>query len=700
MNTRYIINHLLVLSLPGMCFFPLHAQERFDEWISGDQFLISRMVSTKEKSFLITLPGGQAKEWTKERNMQSQFQSSLSLGDGRIISVRDNDLIIQKADGTIEQLTSDQAEEKNPRLSADKSRIAYTKDNDLYVFDLNNREEKRLTHDGSESIYNGWASWVYYEEILGRSSRFAAFWWSPDSKKIAFLHFDDHPVPTFPLFRSEGQHGNLEIARYPKAGDSNPLVQFAVADVNTGKIVWIEEDRNKDQYSALPFWTPDSKYLLIQEMNRGQDTLHIARTDPTDGRRKVIYEETHRTWVEFFEEMHFIGNDDFIILSDREGWHNLYRYDLDGNLIANLTPVSWRVTDVERIDLQKNHIYFYGTGPVNTDRHFFRAGLSGSDLQQITTLPGWHQVKPSTDFTYFLDEYSSLENPLMSQVIDQEGKVIYRLEAEVENPNRRSGVTVEPLTIDTEDGFKLPGYWVLPKGFDKQKKYPVVFTVYGGPDAGNVRNSFQNYSGDFYANHDIIRIAMDHRGSGKFGKKGMDFMHRNLGKWEVDDLIATVKWLRTISFIDSTRIGITGGSYGGYVTCMAMTYGSEYFTHGISLFPVTDWHLYDNVYTERYMDTPTENPDGYKFGSAIEQAYKLKGKFLIVHGVMDDNVHMQNTLQFISRLQDLGKDFDMMIYPGERHGWGGPKKTHLNTLVNNFWKDHLISTGTKWPMEP
>lgn len=689
MQVKYTLGYFIIL----LCLWNVHsfAQERFEQWIKEDQLLISRSNGSRENQILIDLSSGKETNWKGDNSNRPVFESSLSLKDGSIIQLLSHDLYIIDKNGSKNQLTQDDSEEKNPKLSFDRSKIAYTKDHNLYVYDLNTMEEKQLTTDGSETTYNGWASWVYYEEILGRSSHYASFWWSPDSHRIAFLRFDDSPVPTFPLFRSEGQHGSLEIMHYPKAGDPNPDAQFGIVNTDSGDILWVREDSLKDQYSALPYWSPDGKYLIIQELNRSQDTLDLVRVDPVSGARKLIYRETQPTWVDFFEDLVFINNEEFLIRSNARGWYNLYRFDLDGNLLAELTPVEWRVTKVDFIDIEKRVIYFYGTGKKNTDLHFFRVDFDGQNLVQITQEPGWHSVTSSPGHQYFLDEYSSLTRPTLQKVLDKDGHEIYQIKRNEENQNAIAGVKVEELMIPTEDGFDLPGYWVLPKEFNPNKKYPVVFEIYGGPDAGTVRNKFRDYSADFYSNHDIIRMVVDHRGSGKFGKKGMDYMHRNLGKWEIEDLITAVKWLRRLSYIDSTKVAITGGSYGGYVTAMALTYGSQYFTHGISLYPVTDWHLYDNVYTERYMDKPEENPEGYEFGSAIEHAYQLKGKLLIVHGMMDDNVHMQNTVQFINQLQDLGKDFELMMYPGERHGWGGAKRSHLSKLINNFWKENLLS---------
>ena len=235
----------------------------------------------------------------------------------------------------------------------------------------------------------------------------------------------------------------------------------------------------------------------------------------------------------------------------------------------------------------------------------------------------------------------------------------------------------------------MPAYWVLPPGFDPSKPYPLIFDIYGGPDAGRISNSYRSYANDKLLNAGVILFSVDHRASGKFGKKGLDYMHRSLGKWEMHDYIETVKWLRTKSFIDPARIGIRGGSYGGYMTAMALTYAADYFTHGVSSAPVIDWRLYDNVYTERYMDTPKDNTEGYKDGSAVTYADRLKGKLLLIHGEIDDNVHLQNTMQLASKLQDLGKPFELMIYPGNRHGIGGAKRNHSVQLAEEFWFRHF-----------
>ena len=677
--------------------FVLSAQEEFVRWLDDGQALLKVASDQGHQYTSVDVIKGKEKK-LKEAPVTATDKKDE--GSGHDVVVRNADIYLIKTDGSEIRLTHDEGVEKNPRLSASGQRVAYTKNHDLYVYDLARKNEIRLTHDGSESIYNGWASWVYYEEILGRSSRYAAFWWSPDNDHIAFLRFDDRPVPQFTLFRSEGQRGALEINHYPKAGDPNPDVKFGVVNVETKKISWVEEDAEKDQYSALPYWTPDGKYLLIQEVNRGQDTLKIVRVDPQTGSRQEIYHEQQPTWVEFYEEMHFFKNGDFMLRSNKDGWYNLYRYDLEGNLVNQITDVNWRITEVVSINEDAGRIYFYGTGDDPADQQFFVVEINDGKLRQLTKEDGWHDVELSPDHSAFYDRYSALDNPggMYLAAVDSDQR--RDLDGQLSNANQAAGVKVEYFRVHTSDDFDLPAFWVLPKNFNPNEKYPVVFSIYGGPDAGSIRNRYRNYAGNFFSNNGIIQFVIDHRASGKFGKRGLDYMHRSLGKWEMHDYIEGVKFLRGKSFVDQSKMGIMGGSYGGYVTALALTYGSDYFTHGVSLFPVTDWQLYDNVYTERYMDTPAENPEGYKFGSALTHADQLKGELLIVHGMMDDNVHMQNTMQLVSELQDLNKDFEMMVYPGERHGWGGPKRRHLTRLTNGFWMKHFVEPSGHHIMKP
>lgn len=596
------------------------------------------------------------------------------------------------------QLTTVKGERKNPTFSPDGKKIAYTMNNDLYYVDIEQQKEIRLTYDGSETLYNGWASWVYYEEILGRASNYRSFYWSPNSQMIAFLKTDDSPVPKFPLYIADGNRGKLEWEHYPKAGEPNPNVSLHIAHLKDNKITFVEEDTTEDQYTAWVFWTPDSKELFYQVLNRAQDHLQLLAANPLTGKSRLVYEEKQSSFVEFFEDIYFLDdNSGFILRSDKDGFRHLYYYDMNGKLISQLTKGDWTVTKIVTLDKKNKKIFFEGNKDNSLENHLFSVDLNGKNFKKLTKAEGSHSTRVSENGSYFISSYSSINNPGMTELFDDVGNSIrILLERKKEIFNEYKLGKVEIFHIKTSDGIELPAMWVLPSNFDKSKKYPVLFSIYGGPGGKDVRNSFSMFLDRFFiSQNDIIYFVVDHRGSEHFGKKGMSLMHRNLGKWEMHDYIEAVKYLKTLPFIDTTKIGITGGSYGGYLTCMALTYGADYFTHGISDFPVTDWKLYDNIYTERYMRKPEENPEGYKFASAITHANKYKGYLLITHGSLDDNVHMQNTIQFVDKLLSLDKDFEMMIYPNERHGYGFPKRNHQYREYVQFWFRHFLNEEFK-----
>lgn len=590
------------------------------------------------------------------------------------------------------RLTATPEEEKNPRLSPDVKFLAYTRANNLYACELESGLEYQLTSDGSETILNGWASWVYYEEILGRRSQYAAFWWSPDSRKIAFLRFDDSPVPTFPIFRATGVHGELETQRYPKSGDPNPKVKLGIASLPDCKVAWADIDENADHYVAWPFWHPASSRLTFQWMNRGQDNIKIYGVDLQTGKKEEIYDEKQPSWVEFFEDLYFFKDGSgFLLRSDADGWRHLYYYDLNGKLKTRLTEGEWTVEGISLVDEAPKWVYFSARKDKTTDIHLFRVGLDGKNLEQLTKDSGTHRTSVSPGGGYFLDIFSNINNPAKQDLYRSDGTWIRNID-QSQTPKLQEYTLgkKELFTIPTEDGYTLPASWILPPDFDPNKKYPVLFTIYGGPGSSDVSNSFPSISSLYLAQEGIIIFSVDHRGSSHFGKKGMSLMHRNLGKWEMHDYIEAVKWLRQKPFVDSAKIGISGGSYGGYTTSMALTYGADYFTHGYARYSVTDWKLYDSVYTERYMDKPEENKEGYEFGSALTHAKKLKGVFVLEHGAMDDNVHMQNTIQLIDVLMDQDKIFEFVLYPNQRHGYGGKKRDNANRRYVDFWFKHFL----------
>lgn len=613
---------------------------------------------------------------------------------GSRVSVRNGEIYLQSGDeDQPRQLTANPGEEQNPRFSPDEKRIAFTRDHDLFVIDLETGLERRLTTDGDSLIYNGYASWVYYEEILGRGSRYAAFWWSPNGEKLAFLRFDDSPVPLFTLMRADSLHGAPEFTRYPKAGDPNPKVKLGIADVATGQVVWADFEENTDQYIAWPVWRPCSSEMLIQVLNRDQNHMQFFMIDPESGAKRKIYNEERKTWIDFFEDIYPLENGSgFILRSARSDWMNLYYYDWNGQLVSQLTNLDFRVKGITRVDEEKGLVYFNATGPESTESHYFRVGLDGQNLTALTEGTGVHSISVSPSGSWIIDTWSHVKLPFKQVVRGASGKEVRLIRETAYSYVPAENPRTEIVKIPSTDGFVLPAKITYPLHFDANKKYPVVFTIYGGPDAGGgLVNSYSDGRSGWYAQNGIITIDVAHRASGHFGKAGLDYMWRNLGKYEMIDYSAAVRWLREQPYVDPAKMGITGGSYGGYTSALALTAGADYWTHGIANLSVTSWRLYDNVYTERFMDTPEQNPEGYAESSVMTHAHKLKGKLRIVHGEMDDNVHMQNSLQLAGKLQDLNKDFEFMIYPNGRHGWGGPKAVHNQNEQHQFWLKHFFN---------
>ncbi len=621
------------------------------------------------------------------------FPASANEARTRLIYVKDKDLYYLNTETKeFKRLTQTPSEEKNPTLSPDAASVAFTRDNNLFSVDLASGREVQYTTDGARFIYNGYASWVYMEEILGRATRYKAFWWSPDSKRLAFMRFDDSKVPVFPLYSSEGVHGFLEETPYPEPGDPNPEVRVGVVPVGGGSVIWSEFNEKDDQYFGTPFWTPDSKELWVQWMNRGQDTLLIYGVDPQSGKKRAVYFEHQPSWIDWFETVHFLkDNKGFILQSDKDGWMHLYLYGMDGKLKNRITEGKWQVTNVLLVDEDDDLIYFTGRKEASTRTDLYKAGFDGKGLTRLTFGAFTHSVRLSPKGSNFITTYSNVSEPEKMVVCNNKGKIVRQIaDSKGKEFNNYDLARTELVTFQTPDGYNLPVTITLPLSLEPGKKYPVLISIYGGPSAGTVYDGWKGIGNQWLAEEGMIQISVDHRASGHFGKEGVALMYRNLGKWEMNDYIECVKWLRTKPYVDPARICITGGSYGGYVTCMALTYGAEYFPYGIAVSSPTDWRLYDTHYVERYMDTPAENPEGYKNSSVMTYADRYKGMLRIVHGTMDDNVHMQNSIQLIDKLEDLGKHFEFMLYPGGRHGWGGAKGIHSRVESARFLYQYLL----------
>jgi dipeptidyl-peptidase-4 len=600
----------------------------------------------------------------------------------------------------------------NLTWSPDSAYIAFTRDHDLYTLRLSDRRETRLTFDGSNVILNGHASWVYMEEILGRAGRYRAFWWSPDSRRIAFLRFDETHVPLITITDSPTQNGYVETWRYPKAGQPLPSVRAGIVSPDGGGVVWaggsglVAADSRQwpsasgesEGYLGLPRWRPDSRALWLQWLNYEQNHYRLIEVDLTTGATKELYSEHQDTWIAIDEEprIHFLASGKgFIMKSDRSGWDQLYLYDMNGRLQHPLTAGSYTVIDVLGVDEKAAVVYFTCYKDHIGCVDFYRVGLDGARLQRLSFGAYSHRISLSDDRMHFITTYSTVDTPPKVALYTTTGRLV-RLIQDTRNVNfeEYERPVTEYIVLPSDDGlFSIPLRITWPLHREEGRTYPVKLAVYGGPGAMTVRNEWtDNLHGDAYrfARDGLIQVAIDHRGSGHNGKQGMAQMHRRLGYWEIKDYAQGVRWLIANGHADATRILISGYSYGGYITCYALTCGGGIFTHGIAGGSVVDWLLYDATYTERYMDTPAENPDGYRLSSVLTHADSLQGKLLLTHGLRDENVHAQQTFQLISRLQDLQKSFELMIYPESRHGNRGLKREHSDRLEREFIYRELL----------
>lgn len=657
-------------------------------WVDNSHFLLIR----DGKTFVVDAKNGAEREQTDaDRTMQKTVIAPSPFSKSKDLYIKINDVETR--------LTNDTFPEINATVSPDGKYIGYTKNNDLYAVEIATQKENRLTTDGSDVILNGYASWVYTEEILGRASRYRSFWWSPDSKNIAFFRTDDSPVAPFTITDAPGAHGYLETVRYPKVGDKNPEVKVGIVNPAGGVVVFADFDAKEDQYFGAPFWTNDGSSLWVQWMNRKQNNLKIYAVDPSTGAKKTVYDEVQKTWIQLedgYERMHMLANNkNFILESDKTGWNNLYLYDMTGKLINEITPGKFTVTDVNFIDEAKKTIYFTARSKENTARRdLYSVNFDGKKMQRLTFGDYNHGgINMSPDGSYFVTTYNNVSTPTKISLVSNKGKIIKDIaDSKGAEMNDYALAKTEIVRVKSDDGlYDLPMKVTWPMNYDKNKKYPVLISIYGGPNAGTVMDNW-GLTGNqqFYANEGLIQVAMDHRASGHFGKEGVNYMYHNLGYWEMKDYTTMTKWLIANAGADPKKICITGFSYGGYLSCYALTYGADVFTHGMAGGSVVDWTLYDTHYTERYMGTPADNAEGYKTSSVLNYADKYKGMLQIVHGNIDDNVHLQNSIQFTSKLQDLKKDFEMMFYSGGRHGWGGNKGIHFQNLKTQFIYKYLL----------
>jgi dipeptidyl-peptidase-4 len=631
---------------------------------------------------------------------QTKKESIVGAGKQKTIRLVENDLFYSVGTQTPLRLTENEEPEMNPTFSPDSQFIAFTRDNDLYTINLATKKETRLTNDGSTVILNGYASWVYFEEILGRPSRYRSFWWSPDSKTIAFMRMDQSKVPIFPIYDEEGQYGSLLETRYPKAGDNNPEVRIGFVAAEGSSVVWADFDEKQDQYFGMPTWKPDGQGLLVKWMNRDQNQLVVWDVNVKDGKKKKFYEEETKTWIDLNDnEMISYREGMPFLLSTKDGWRNIYLLNPDGSLKVQLTTGNFWKTEILHVDAKNKWVIFTATKENSTRTDLYRVGLDGKNLKRLSFGEYTHSIVLSPSGNHYITTYSNASTPPVMGLYDINGKALREI---ANSATKEFGIysiaKTEIIRVPSPDGqFDLPMRVTWPYGYDPSKKYPVWISIYGGPNAGTVEDGWKfTQMQQWWAKEGFIQVAMDHRGSGHFGKKGMDYLYRSLGYWEMMDWSHLVSWLHERGG-DSSRVLIQGFSYGGYMSSYALGFAPDYFTHAIAGGSVTDWSLYDTHYTEKFMGTPKNNSDGYKKASVLTHVPKIRGKLLLYHGTMDDNVHLQNSIQLVKKLQEAKKQFDFMVYPSGLHGWAGTQQAHTQNMINSWVYRTLL--GKEMPKE-
>ena len=593
----------------------------------------------------------------------------------------------------------------NPTWSPDHSKIAYTLGNNLYSIDVNTREIVQHTNDGSDVILNGYASWVYYEEIFGRASRYKAFWWSPDSKVLAFYRFDNSKVPMFPIYNSEGQHGSLNETRYPKAGDPNPEVKIGFVSVRGGEIVWADFDSSKDQYFGIPFWNGEGDRFMVSWMDRSQDNLIMYSVDPVYGNKYMIYEEHQSTWIDWMEQMLFT-KDGMYIVRDTNLWQQIYFLSFDGKVYKRITDggQNW---GVRLLKVDKRYLYYTAKRETSVRNDIYRVTLSNNKVERISSGPyNYASVRveeengtkiyaslsnlstPTREVVFNIPRDGNLKRMTMDVLFDSKGPDFDKYEIAVP----------ELVYITTRDGLDLPATVIWPIDMDRsgKVKYPVKVNIYGGPDSPQVLDSWKGvtFNNQWWAYHGVIQVVLDTRSSGHLGKAGMNQVYRRLSVLELQDFIDGISYFRKFPFVNSQKVGIEGFSYGGTMSVLCATAANEFFQYAIAGGAVADWKLYDTHYTERYMDTPQDNPVGYEQAAVFDRMEAYKGDktnmLRYTHGTGDDNVHFQNGLQIIDKLQQMGKDFELMIYPQGMHGYRGYQSNQSNLQDYRFWYEYLL----------
>ena len=587
---------------------------------------------------------------------------------------------------------------QEPTFSPDGKKIAYAKENNLYVYDLTSNKSTSITTDGQKNnIINGITDWVYEEEF----AFVKAFDWSADSKKVAYIRFDESQVPEFSMsmFGKE-LYPTVETFKYPKAGEKNSVVSLHIYDVNVNATKKVDLGNYNDFYIARMKWTNNSNVLSAQILNRHQDNLDLLFIDGNSATAKVVLNEKDKAYVDVTDNLTFLKDNSFIWTSEKDGFNHIYLYDKNGKLKKQVTKGKWEVTNYYGFDEKTSTVFYQSVENGSINRDVYRIGLDGKNKIRLSKNVGTNGATFSPNFQYYINTFSSASQPTTYTLNEaKSGKQVQVIENNETLASKLKAYNLpskEFFVLKTEKGNELNAWMIKPKDFDSTKKYPVFMIQYSGPGSQQVVNgwgSSNEYWFIMLAQQGYIVACVDGRGT---GFKGADFKkctQKELGKYEVEDQIDAARVIGNYSFVDKSNIGLWGWSYGGFMASNCIMKGNDVFKMAIAVAPVTNWRFYDSIYTERYMQTPQENASGYDENSPINHVEKLKGKFLLIHGSGDDNVHVQNSMQMMEALIQANKQFDSQIYPDKNHGiYGGKTRIQLYTKMTNFIKENLGNT--------
>ncbi|MCR5425155.1 MAG: S9 family peptidase [Bacteroidales bacterium] len=574
-------------------------------------------------------------------------------------------------------------------FAPDGSKVAFVRDNNLYVMDLNTLEETQVTRDGQmNAIINGTTDWVYEEEF-GITQ---GFYWSPDSKKIAFYRFDESKVKEYTMQMWGELYPENYTYKYPKAGEDNSVVDVLVYDLGSGRTLKLDVGSQNDQYIPRIKWTRDANTLSIMRMNRMQNKMELLLADVTSGAISTLYVEEDAAYVEVPETWLFLKDGKhFLLTSERDGYNHVYLYDMQGNLVRQLTKGNYDVVGVCGVDEQKGTVYYtsHESSPINVD--LYMVDMKGKKKVKLSDKPGHYSAAFSNGCKYYIRIFSDANSAPVYTLHDNKGRLLKTLQdnAALQQTMKEYGTGLKRFgSFNTSIGTELNYYLILPADFDSTKQYPLFFYVYGGPGNQQVNNAFGGR--DYFWFHMLTQkgyvvACFDGRGTGGRGADFKKMTYKDLGHMECEDAIEAAKYFGSKRWIDESRIGIFGWSFGGYLSSLSILKGNDVFKSAIAVAPVTTWRYYDNIYTERFLQRPQDNPQGYDDNSPINFADRLKGNYLLVHGTGDDNVHFQNALDLVTALNKADKQFEFRVYPNKNHSiYGGNTRLNLYHLMTDF----------------